>query len=871
MPRVRAIDPTTLPKHFESAAAEARWHEHWDRLDAYAWDASRRRAETFVVDTPPPTVSGSLHVGHVFSYTHTDVIARYRRMRGDNVFYPMGWDDNGLPTERRVQNYFNVRCDPKTPVVGELRLEQAPEKTKEPPRLVSRPDFIDLCLQLTGEDEKAFKALFRRLGLSVDWAQEYSTIDAHCRRLAQLSFVDLWDKGHLYSLEAPTMWDVDFQTAIAQAEVEDRPVKGAFHHVAFDVDGGGELVIATTRPELLAACVGVTAHPGDARYKGLFGKRAITPLFRVPVPVFPSELADPEKGTGILMVCTFGDATDVLWWREQKLALRQIVGRDGRLVPVEFGTPGWESVDAAAANAAYARIAMKGVGGARQVVVEMLREPAGGRAPLQGDPKPIEHSVKFYEKGDRPLEFVSSRQWFVRLLDKKDALLAKGDEIRWHPDFMRLRYRNWTENLNVDWCVSRQRYFGPAIPVWYPLDAEGNPDHGRAIVAARAALPVDPTTDVPPGYRAEQRDRPGGFTADADVFDTWFTSSLTPQISSKWELDSERHRRLFPADMRPQSHEIIRTWAFYTIVKALLHEQTIPWKHAVISGWILDPDRKKMSKSRGNVVTPMHLLDEYGSDGVRYWAASARLGTDTAFDDKVFKVGKRLTTKLFNAGKFVLQQEGDVAPIGAELDRAFVHRLRVLVERVTALYEEFEFAHALAETESFFWRDFTDTFLELVKVRARDSRGGSAIAALRLGLGVLLRLFAPVLPYITEEVWSWAFAEESGHASIHRAPWPGAADFAGIAAPVDPGIFDAAVACLAAINKGKSEGGVSVGRGVRLVTLRASPATLTRLAPAIGDVMASARVEAHTLGPKPDLADDVFEVPEIAFVEAAEA
>jgi valyl-tRNA synthetase len=816
-------------------------------------------------------VSGSLHVGHVFSYTHADVIARYRRMRGDSVFYPMGWDDNGLPTERRVQNYFNVRCDPKAPVEPHLEIAQAPEKTKDAPRLVSRPNFIELCLRLTVEDEQAFKNLFRRLGLSIDWREEYSTIDERCRHLAQLSFRDLWEKGHLYSLEAPTMWDPDFQTAVAQAEVEDRPTRGAFHHVAFDVEGGGEIVIATTRPELLAACVGVTAHPDDARFKPLFGQRALTPLFRVPVPIFPSELADPEKGTGILMVCTFGDATDVVWWRERKLALRQIVGRDGRLVPVTYGAPGWESVDPAAANAAYARIAGKGMNGARQAIVEMLREPVNGTAPLRGDPKPIEHAVKYYEKGDRPLEFISTRQWFVRLLDKKDALLAKGDAIAWHPDFMRLRYRNWTENLNADWCVSRQRYFGVPIPVWYPLDAEGRSDHGRPIVAERAALPVDPTSDVPPGYRPEQRDRPGGFTADPDVFDTWFTSSLTPQVSSKWALDPARHRKLFPADIRPQSHEIIRTWAFYTIAKALLHEDAIPWKHVVVSGWILDPDRKKMSKSKGNVVTPIHLLDEYGSDGVRYWAASARLGTDTAFDDKVFKVGKRLTTKLFNAGKFVLQQEGDVGAIDHELDRAFVHRLRTLVERVTALYDEHEFAHALQETETFFWRDFTDTYLELVKVRARDAAGASAIAALRLGLNVLLRLFAPVLPYITEEVWSWAFAAEGGQASIHAVPWPSAADFAAIAAPADPTCFDAAVACLAAINKGKSEGGVSGGRGIRTVTVRASASTLGRLAPVVDDVLASARVERHVLATDPTVADGAVEIADVAFADAPEA
>jgi valyl-tRNA synthetase len=871
MSRVRAIDPTTLPKHFDSAAAEARWHEHWDRLNVYGWDPSRPRDQTFVVDTPPPTASGSLHVGHVFSYTQADVIARFRRMRGDNVFYPMGWDDNGLPTERRVQNYFNVRCDPKAPVEPGLRIEQAPEKTKEPPRLVSRPNFIELCLRLAVEDEKAFRTLWRRLGLSIDWHEEYSTIDARCRHLAQLSFRDLWEKGHLYSLEAPTMWDPDFQTAVAQAEVEDRPTRGAFHDIAFDVEGGGELVIATTRPELLAACVGVTAHPNDARFKALFGKRAITPLFRVPVPIFPSELADPEKGTGILMVCTFGDANDVVWWREQKLALRQIVGRDGRLVPVEFGAPGWESLDPAAANGAYERIVRKGMNGARQAIVEMLRT-SGTSGALRGEPKPIEHPVKYYERGERPLEFISTRQWFVRLLDEKDALLAKGDQIQWHPEFMRLRYRNWTENLNADWCVSRQRYFGVPIPVWYPLDANGEPDHERPIVAERAALPVDTTVDVPPGYRPDQRDRPGGFTADPDVFDTWFTSSLTPQIVSKWELDPERHRRLFPADIRPQAHDIIRTWAFYTIAKAHLHEDTVPWHHVVVSGWILDPDRKKMSKSKGNVVTPMHHIDEYGADAIRYWAASARLGTDTAFDDKVFKVGKRLATKIFNAAKFVLQQEGDLAPIDHELDRAFVARLRALVERTTRLHGDLEYAHALQETETFFWRDFTDTYLELVKVRARDPHGGgSARAALRLGLDVLLRLFAPMLPYITEEVWSWTLAEERGQPSIHGAPWPGEADFAAIPAPADAAVFDAAVACLGAINKAKSEGGVSVGRGVRSLRLRASEATLARLTPVASDVMASARVERHAVESAVGPTDDEFLVTGIEFAEAPEA
>jgi len=870
---VRAIDPATLPKHFDADAAEQKWTAVWDAQGVYAYDPSRPRAETFVVDTPPPTVSGSLHVGHVFSYTQTDVLARQQRMRGRNVFYPMGWDDNGLPTERRVQNHFHVRCDPHTPSVagiGELA-PATPKQSKDHPRLVSRPDFIELCLRLTREDEEAFKVLWRRLGLSIDWAQEYSTIDEHCRKLAQLSFRDLWEKGQVYSLEAPTMWDVDFQTAVAQAEVEDRDATGAFHDITFGVEGGDEsFVISTTRPELLPACVGVTAHPNDARYQGLFGRNAVTPLFRVPVPIFPSEVADPEKGTGILMVCTFGDATDVAWWREHKLALRQIVTRNGRLDLVEFGTPGWESRDPARANAAYAELAGKPLGKARTRIVELLRDPAGSatskdEAPLRAEPRPITHAVKHYEKGDRPLEFVTTRQWFVRLLDKKDALLAKGDEVRWHPDFMRLRYRNWTENLNADWCISRQRYFGVPFPVWYPLDGEGRARHEAAIVAEASALPLDPTTAVPPGYTEAQRDQPHGFTAEPDIFDTWFTSSLTPQVSSHWLLDPARHEKLFPADIRPQSHEIIRTWAFYTIAKAMLHEDTIPWRHAVISGWILDPDRKKMSKSRGNVVTPMHLLDQYTPDGLRYWAASARLGTDTAFDEQVLKVGKRLVTKLFNAGKFVLANGGDVVPVEHELDRAFVARLRALVERVTACFDEFDYAHALQQTEAFFWHDFTDTYLELVKARTRGEGGGSAVAALRLGLSVLLRLFAPVLPYVTEEVWSWAFAEETGHASIHRAPWPTPDELATVAAPADAASFETAVGCLAAINKAKSEGGVSVGRGVERVTLVTSPASAARLGAVLGDVLAAARVGQHEL--RADGADDAFQIAAITFVD----
>ncbi|MCW5803669.1 MAG: valine--tRNA ligase [Deltaproteobacteria bacterium] len=867
MPTFRSIDPATLPKHFDAPAVEERLAERWARDGVYRFDPSRPRSETFVVDTPPPTVSGSLHVGHVFSFTQPDVIVRYQRMRGRNIYYPMGWDDNGLPTERRVQNYFHVRVDVTAPHEPGLTLDQAtPERAKQPPRSVSRPDFIELCHKVTAEDERAFQRLFTRLGLSVDWGETYATIDDRCRTLAQLSFLDLHARGELYSSESPTMWDVDFQTAIAQAEVEDRPHAGAMHDIAFSIQGGGEFTIATTRPELLPACVGVTAHPDDERYQHLIGKRAITPLFAAPVPIFASDVVDREKGTGILMVCTFGDQTDVAWWREQRLPLRQVLGKNGRLAPITFGDGEsvFASADAAAANEAYGKLAGKNVKQARAAVVEMLR--ASGA--LRGEPKALERPVKFFEKGDQPLELITTRQWFVKLLDKIDALLDFGARVQWHPPFMGKRYESWTKNLQLDWCVSRQRFFGVQIPVWYPLDERGRADHDHPILPPKEMLPIDPTVDVPPGFAAEQRGAPGGFAGETDVFDTWFTSSLTPQIGSHWLMDPARHPTLFPADIRPQSHEIIRTWAFYTIAKAMIHDGSVPWHHALISGWILDPDRKKMSKSRGNVVTPMHLLDTYSSDAVRYWAAGARLGTDTAFDDKVFAVGKRLVTKIYNAAKYVLQQTADVHPITHELDRAFAAQLAELVAAATAELDAFDYAGALARTEQFFWSQFTDAYIELVKGRARGDgdatpeQRGSGVATARLALSTLLRLFAPTLPYVTEEVWSWAFAADTGHPSIHRAPWPTAGE-AGVAAPRDPRAFAIAAAAFTAVNKAKTQQGASGGRAVTALSLAANASTHAALAPVLGDVLLAVRAPSLTPVERADLPDGAFEVVEL--------
>ncbi|MDA1256253.1 MAG: valine--tRNA ligase [Chloroflexi bacterium] len=850
---VKPIDVSALPNRFEPEEAEPRWRAHWDELGIHRYDPSRPREETFVVDTPPPTASGSLHVGHVFSYTHQDLIVRYQRMRGRNIFYPMGWDDNGLPTERRVQNVFNVRSDPYMPFDPDLAVDRVDPKTKPRdlprPTVISRRNFIDLCHIVTAEDEVAFKGLWEMLGLSVDWNEEYATIDHRSRAMAQRSFLDLYEKGHIYQVEAPTMWDVDFATAVAQAEVEDRERDGAFHDIEFATEEGGSFVISTTRPELLAACVGIAAHPDDERYKGLFGKLAISPIYRVPVPIFPTELADPEKGTGVLMVCTFGDQTDVQWWREEGLALRQVLGRDGLIVDRRYGDEGWESNDPELANVNYAEIVGKRVNQARRIVVEQLRDPAnsamaGGDAPLQGEPRPIKHAVRFFEKGDSPLEYLTSRQWFVRLMDKKDELIRMGRQIKWHPAHMGKRYENWTENLQLDWAISRQRYFGVQFPVWYRLDDQGNPIYESLIVATPEMLPMDPMSDTAPGFAESQRGQPGGFAGEPDVFDTWFTSSLTPQIGARWGEDGDKMDRLFPMDVRPQAHDIIRTWAFYTIAKSLLHHGDVPWRNVVLSGWILDPDRKKMSKSRGNVVTPTGMLEEYGADAVRYWAGSARLGADTAFDEQVFKVGKRLVTKIYNAGKFVLSQEGPEGEITNELDRAFIAELAVLVDRTTRAFDEFEYSRALEETETFFWSAFTDNYLELVKRRSRseeDPEGrASAIATLRTGLNVLMRLFAPFVPTITDEVWSWAFAGETGHRSIHVADWPSSAEFATVPAPADAGSFALACDAITAVRKAKTDEGLGMGRPLTSLALSGTAEDLSALARVINDVRDSA-------------------------------
>ena len=836
-----------------------------------------------------------MHIGHVCSFSHTDIVARYQRMCGRKVFYPIGWDDNGLPTERRVQNYYHVRCDPTLPYDPGFSPPASNGGEQMP---ISRRNFTELCHRLTDLDEQAFEEVWRRLGLSVDWSTMYRTIDDSSRAISQRAFLRNLARGEAYLAEAPSLWDVTFQTAVAQAEVEDREVAGATHTIAFRRPDGEAVPVVTTRPELLPACVALVAHPGDERYAALTGTTVRSPLFGVEVPVLAHHLADPAKGTGIAMVCTFGDSSDVTWWRDLRLPARPVLGRNGRLL----ASPP-PAITSRAGRIAYRQLAGDTAQAARKRIAAMLR--ASGD--LLSGPDPVRHAVNFYEKGNQPLEIVTTRQWYIRngAHDERlrAVLLARGEQLDWHPPHMRVRYANWVNGLAGDWLISRQRFFGVPIPVWYPLDGEGKPRHDAAILPDDGALPVDPAADTPPGYTADQRGQPGGFAGDPDVMDTWATSSLSPQLATRWTLDGDLLDQVYPMDLRPQAHEIIRTWLFYTVLRGQAEAGVLPWRHAAISGWVLDPDRKKMSKSVGNVVTPMDSLRKYGSDAVRYWAAGGRLGADVTFDPAQLRVGRRLAIKILNASRFVLglaplegdhrdhnsgqQNQGPVTeergrrPAGGSggsppradtvsepLDIAMLARLAGVIGQCTRALDDYDHTGALTAAEEFFWF-FCDDYLELVKSRAYGERGerpgASARAALRLALAVILRLFAPFLPFVTEEVWSWW---QDG--SVHTAAWPAPEEVAPAPAaspagepPGMPSLAAASLAAasgaIAAIRGAKSGARVSMRAPVRALVVTARRDHLDAVLAVLPDVQAAGRV-AHTELRPGDRADPAYQV-----------
>ena len=770
-----------------------KWSHRWDAEHTYRFDPSTPRERVYAIDTPPPYASGEMHVGTVFGYVQADIIARYQRMRGKTVFFPIGWDDNGLPTERRTQRYFGVHPDPALPYDPDF----------EPPMkgdiAIGRRNFIELCERMTELDERSFEETFRAVGLSVDWSLLYTTIGERAQIVTQQAFLEGLSNGDAYRAHGPTLWDTTFRTAVAQAELQEREIYGAFYELDFD-----GIKVKTTRPELLPACVALVAHPEDERYQQIFGTSVKTPLGE-PVPVLAHRLADPEKGTGIAMVCTFGDVTDVVWQRELDLPIRPVLGFDGRFLP---DVP---------------HIGGRNVAQARKRIADLLDLV----------PEPITHAVKFYERGDRPLEIIPTGQWYLRNGGRdpelREQLLARGRELIWHPPHMRVRYEHWVNGLTGDWLVSRQRFFGVPIPIWYPIDPSGIVEYDKPIVPTH--LPADPAVDTAPGFDEAQRGKPGGFIGETDVFDTWATSSLTPAIAGFEGT----------MDLRPQGPEIIRTWLFDTVLRSHALRGELPWRHAMINGWILDPERKKMSKSVGNVVTPMALLREYSPDAVRYWAAAASPGTDTAFDTGQMRVGRRLATKILNATRFVLGLRSSLDGGDQALDLAMLASLSDVVRQATSSLEKYDYAAALEVTERFFWR-FCDDYLELVKARAYEH---GCPPAMRTALSTLLRLFAPMLPFVTEEAWSWW---QDG--SIHLAPWPSPGNG-------DPALLALASEAIGAVRRAKSAAKVSMKAPVAHLEVTADADSWALLSLAAGDLRAAGVIDSLTHRTGDALAFDV--------------
>ena len=858
---------TPLPDRVGVDGLEEKWCRDWDESGVYRFRNTRERSGVYSIDTPPPTVSGHLHVGHVFSYTHTDVIARFKRMQGYDVFHPLGWDDTGLPTERRVQNYYGVRVDTslkydpnfKPPFHG-TKGKKISAKDQVP---VSRQNFIELCEELTAEDEKLFEQLWRSLGLSVDWSQTYHTIGEHPRRVAQKAFLRNLARGEAYQKEAPGLWDVTFQTAVAQAELESREYDGFYHRVAFRFADGTPIYIETTRPELLAACGALIAHPDDKRYQKYFGQKVYSPLFKVEVPILAHPAAEMDKGAGIAMCCTFGDVTDVQWWRDLNLPTRSIIQRNGRIV---MDVPDWITDEGG--RRIFKQTEGKTTFSARKIIVDALRESGD----LDGEPKPTKRMTNFYEKGDKPLEIVTSRQWYLRNggTDQKlnQKLLERGRELNFHPDFMRVRYNNWVEGLNGDWLISRQRFFGVPFPLWYPVKENGETDYAHPITPAEDRLPIDPSSDVPDGFEESQRDQPSGFTAEKDIMDTWATSSLTPQIVTHWAEPSEKDQALFkatfPMDLRPQGQDIIRTWLFSSIDRAHLENGCLPWSDTTLSGWILDPDHKKMSKSKGNVVVPDEPIKKYGADAVRYWASCARLGLDATYDEGQMKIGRRLAVKLLNAVKFALaigredknhkvtqaaETTWNPADVTVPLDRAVLAGLARVIDQATKALESYEHSKALEVTESFFW-DFCDNYIELAKNRAYgtadatgripdDAQVLSARTTLGLVLDALDRLLAPFLPFATEEAWQWM---HQGDGSVHRASWPHPETYLAAAQGQDPALLAWAGSALASLRRIKSEAKVSMRTPILSASLSVAPEGLEAVKNALEDIAEAGRV-----------------------------
>jgi valyl-tRNA synthetase len=770
----------------------------WEASGVHRFDPGAP-GEVYSVDTPPPTVSGRLHIGHVFSYTQAEAIVRYQRMRGRNVFYPFGFDGNGLPTERLAEKEHGV--------LG---------------REMPRERFVALCLETSRKYEREIEALCRSLGLSADWSLCYSTIDERSIRISQRGFLDLLRKGEAYRKTSPTLWDTETQTAVAQAELDSKTKQTHMNDLRFDLVGGGSITIATTRPELLSACVAVFVHPEDPRAKALAGRRAIVPLFGHDVAIRTDEKVDPEKGSGLVMCCTFGDKTDVEWYQKHGLDLRQAIARDGRMTDLAGPEAGL-----------YANQARKAVLERLMAAGHLLKQVA------------IENVVSTYSRTGREIEFLPTRQWFVKVLDKKDDLIVLGERVRWFPAHMGKRYKNWVQGLEWDWCVSRQRFFGVPFPVWTCRTCDGT------FAAPEEWLPV---LDHSKHEVGEPCRGCGGtdWVPEPDVMDTWATSSETPQINARWGEPVGPPRAPLPMTMRPQAHDIIRTWAFYTIVKSWIHHRDVPWADAMVSGHVQAPGKVKISKSLGNAPSdPTELVRDHGADATRYWALSATLGNDYVYSEEDLKQGRRVCVKLWNAARLARRhlegfdrRRAAAAPL--VIDRWIRDRLAAVTAAATRSLDQYEFGIAKGEVERFFWNDLCDNYLEMIKDRLHDESPGAAAAreSARAGLHDALygavRLWAPFVPHVCEAVYQDLFAAVEGHRSVAVAPWPTPESFGADRDAEAAGL--AAVALLTAVRRWRSERKLSPGKPLARARIEAGAHVLHHVGAVLADVRAAGRI-----------------------------
>jgi valyl-tRNA synthetase len=709
-------------------SVEKKWQKKWEDWGIYKFEPDSKKP-LFSVDTPPPTVSGTIHMGHAFGYSQADFIVRFWRMRGYNIFYPFGFDDNGLPTALYVEKKRGIK-----------------------ERDFSRSEFIKICLEESKEAEKEFKSFWKTVGISVDWSLEYSTIDDWCRKTSQRSFIELYRKGRIYRKKAPTLWCPQCSTAIAQALLEDKEKKSRFVNIVFSLEDGKEITIATTRPELLPSCVAIFVHPDNKEHRHLVGKKAIVPLFGHTVPILADKRVDPKKGTGIVMCCTFGDLTDIEWWGAYNLALRIGIDKNGRMTELAGKYKGLTTQEA------------------REEIIQDLK-----RENLIRSEKIILHTVNTHERCGKEIEFLVTNQWFVRYLDLKHKFIKAGRKVRWFPKYMRVRYENWINGLQWDWCISRQRYYGVPFPVWYCKKC------GEVILAEDNELPVDPLHDKPKKpCTCGSKD----FEPEKDIIDTWFTSSLTPQINGKWKEDERFFKKLYPMTLRPQGHDIIYLWAFNTIVKGLLHNNQIPWKDIMINGHALDPHGKKMSKSRGNIVDPKDVIENYSADALRFWAAGSKLGDDLPYKEKDIITGQRFINKLYNSGNFVYTHIKNHNPGKIKkkelnvIDAWMLSKLNRVIKEVTRLFEIYEYSKVKEVMDVFFWHEFCDFYLEMVKDRLynpekyKSEDDVSAKNTLYVTFLTILKLLAPILPHITEDLYQRRYKEEEGCVSIHVSAWP---------------------------------------------------------------------------------------------------